>query len=269
MLNKDLGEDALHFFSDEMASQKSSMIAHNKVYISREQQEKIGEARILLAGAGISSIIAESLVRIGFKNFTVIERGLVELSNLNTQNYTYDDIGKAKVDALFKRLKNINPLANIRIENILLTEENVRQYILNHDIAINTIDFKSNLPFIFDEICWEENIPVLHPYNFGWASALLVFMPKGETLYLIEPYCNNFEQTVVKYVIKYCKTYLDSEVCWLQHALKKNADEQIIQLPLQLSVGSSFAAALCTRVACCITLNKPVKSFPEIYYCGT
>ena len=54
-----------------MQSQTSSMFVRNRLYISGEQQEKIGQARILLAGAGLGSVIAECMVRIGFQNITI------------------------------------------------------------------------------------------------------------------------------------------------------------------------------------------------------
>jgi len=206
------------------------------------------------------------MLRIGFQNITIIDGDKVELSNLNRQNYVCRDIGSAKTDALYKRLKEINPLANVRVENIFLTENNVQQYISGHHIAINAIDFTSDLPFVFDKICSDKNIPVLHPYNLGWAAALFVFMPDGETLSQIQPSFQNFEQAVVEYIINYSKKYLDNDPLWLKDALKEYVEEPIKLSPPQLSVGSAIAAALCTRVACRIALNEPVRIFPEIYY---
>ena len=96
-----------------MESQTSSMFIRNRIYISPEEQERIGRAKIFLAGAGLGSVIAECLLRIGFQNITNFDGDTVELSNLNRQNYTVSDIGKAKVEALKNRLKEINPLANM------------------------------------------------------------------------------------------------------------------------------------------------------------
>jgi len=249
-----------------MESQASSMFARNRIYITGEQQEKIGQAKILLAGAGLGSVIAESMLRIGFKNITIIDGDKVELSNLNRQNYTQSDIGKNKVDALKNRLQEINPLANIRVENIFLTGENVLQYIADCDIAINTVDFTSDFPFIFDKKCVEKKIPVLHPYNLGWASALVVLTAESEPLTKIQPDYRNFELAVVEFIIEYCKKYLDDEPLWLRDVLKEYVQEPVKMPPPQLSIGSALAAALSTLVACRIVLNRPIRLFPEIYY---
>ena len=250
-----------------MASQTSSMFIRNRIYISPEEQERIGRAKILLAGAGVGSVIAECLLRIGFQNITLFDGDTVELSNLNRQNYTVNDIGKAKVEALKNRLNEINPLANIDIKNIFLTEENVREYIQGHQIAINAIDFTSNLPFVFDRICAEENIPVLHPYNLGWSASVILLTRDSDTLSQLQPDFQNFEKAVVEYIINFCKKYLDNGVDWLIDVLDRYVNEEVKQSPPQLSVGSYLAAALCTKIACNIVLEKPVRVFPEIYYC--
>jgi len=222
---------------------------------------------VLLAGAGIGSVIAECLLRIGFQNITIIDGDKVELSNLNRQNYILSDIGIAKVNALYKRLKDINPSANIQVENVFLTEKNVLQYILEYDVAINAIDFTSDLPFVFDKICSEKNIPVLHPYNLGWAAALIVIMPSSDSLSKIQTNFENFEIAVVKYIIEFSKKYFDNDPVWLTNVLQEFISESTKNPPPQLSVGSAVAAALCTRIACRIVLGQPVCIFPEVYYC--
>lgn len=48
---------------------------------------------------------------------TIIDGDVVELSNLNRQNYTEKDISKPKVEALKERLLAINSEAKITIHN--------------------------------------------------------------------------------------------------------------------------------------------------------
>jgi len=206
------------------------------------------------------------MLRIGFQNITVIDGDKVEQTNLNRQNFIADDIGTPKVEALYKRLKSINPLANIKVENIFLTKENVLQYVAGYDVAVNAIDFTSDLPFIFDEICAQKKIPVLHPYNLGWASALIVLDPTGDKITSIQDSFKNFELAIVDHVIKYSKKYFDDEPIWLRNILNQYAAETESLPPPQLAVGSFLAAASCTRIACRLVLKEPVSFFPEIYY---
>lgn len=87
----------------------------NKIHINDQQQQIIKKFHILIAGCGIGSYIAECLLRLGFETITIIDGDFVELSNLNRQNYTMDDIKFLKVDAIKSRLLSINPDADINI----------------------------------------------------------------------------------------------------------------------------------------------------------
>ena len=142
----------------------------NTIYISQDEQEKIQQTRILIAGAGIGSVIAECALRIGFEDIVIADGSKVEESNLNAHNYTRTDIGKFKAERLAKRLLRINPSANIQFHNVDVDNENIIGLLDGVKIAINTIPFSNNIPFAFDELCSQKRIPVLHPYNFGWVS---------------------------------------------------------------------------------------------------
>lgn len=125
----------------------------NRIYVSADEQEKIRETRIMLGGAGIGSIIAECALRFGFEDIVIVDGDKVELSNLNRQNYVKSDIGKSKAECLAKRLLRINPKANIRFYDTFIDNGNVENLLEDVDIAINALDFKSDIPFVFDEIC--------------------------------------------------------------------------------------------------------------------
>ena len=99
------------------------MYRRNRIYISNDNQQKMKNCRLLIAGAGLGSVISECALRFGFENITIIDFDQVELSNLNRQNYVQNDIGKLKVEALVKRLKSINPNASINYHYCLPWEK--------------------------------------------------------------------------------------------------------------------------------------------------
>ena len=165
---------------------------------------KIRQARILLAGAGIGSIIAECALRLGFEKITIIDGDKVELSNLNRQNYTVADIGQYKAEALCRRLKSINPDADIRHVNAFINEDNVKDMVDGCDIAVNALDFKDRTPFVFDEVCSGKGIPVLHPYNFGWSGFLTVVRSKDRMLAELSSSPEGFELQVAEFAARHC-----------------------------------------------------------------
>lgn len=126
------------------------MYSRNRIYINDTNQQKIKSCRLLIAGAGLGSVISECALRLGFEHITIIDFDRVELSNLNRQNYVQNDVGKLKVEALAKRLKSINPDSTINYHSVCLGKSNLDQYVTDFDVAINTIDFTSDAPFLFD-----------------------------------------------------------------------------------------------------------------------
>lgn len=239
----------------------------NRLYISPEEQELIKNTPILLGGAGIGSAIAECLLRLGFENMTIIDGDVVELSNLNRQNYTEKDISKPKVEALKERLLSINSEAKITVHNCFLTPENVEDYITNHKIAINALDFTSDVPLIFDSICQKKNIPILHPYNLGWGALVLV-ISKEEGLEVLKKTNEKFsEVNVVDYVLEYMR-YWENPQKWLEKILDEYINENKNLSPPQLPIASALVAGICTHIAFDIATNKKVKTFPEFYLTG-
>lgn len=239
--------------------------SRNRIYLTAEEQEIIKDYPILLGGSGIGSVIAECALRLGFENITIIDGDQVELSNLNRQNYTEDDITIDKTEAIVKRLKSINKKAKITHYNCFLTGENASAYIKGHKIAINALDFSSDVPLLFDEICQQQNIPVLHPYNLGWGGLVTVISPEGLSLNSITKPGEKFnEVNMVEYATSYSKFWGDPQN-WIDDIIKKYINENEILPPPQLSIASWMVAAMCTHILFNIATEKEVKKFPEFY----
>ena len=238
----------------------------NRLYLSEEEQAIIKDFPILIAGSGIGSVIAECALRFGFENLTIIDGDQVELSNLNRQNYTHDDIDTNKVDALAKRLKSINKNVKIKCIDFFLTVENVGEYIGGHKAAINALDFSSPVPLIFDTACQKLNIPVLHPYNIGWGSLVTIISKDGLLLDSLSKPDQEFDEVnMVKYASSYLKFWGNPQK-WIDDILEKYREEEGNDLPPpQLSIASWSVAAMCTHLLFNIATGKKYKEFPEFY----
>ncbi|SHH76889.1 HesA/MoeB/ThiF family protein [Flavobacterium defluvii] len=242
----------------------NQLYTRNRLYITTEEQGLIKNTPILLGGAGIGSAIAECLLRLGFENLTIIDGDVVELSNLNRQNYTEENILKSKAEAIKERLLSINNNAKITIHNCFLTPENVSDYIKDCKIAVNALDFTSDVPLLFDSICQKKNIPVLHPYNLGWGALIIVISNAKGLDSLKKPNERFSEINVVDYVLQYMREQGKPQE-WLEEILDQYIKENKNLSPPQLSAASWIAAGICTHLAFDITVGKPVKVFPEFY----
>lgn len=174
--------------------------SRNRLYMSEREQNMVKDYKIFLGAAGIGSIVAECALRFGFEHITIVDGDKVERSNLNRQNYTENDIGRYKAECLAERLLSINPDAHIRFYTEFLAPGNIEKMLNGHDVAVNALDFKDNTPFVFDEICKDRNIPVLHPYNFGWAGFVTVVDPLGHSISELAEEPKGFELKVAEYV---------------------------------------------------------------------
>ncbi|TXK75104.1 ThiF family adenylyltransferase [Mesonia sp. HuA40] len=238
----------------------------NRIYLDKSEQEIIKNCPIIFGGCGIGSIIAECALRLGFEHITIIDGDQVELSNLNRQNYTENDITANKTQTLKSRLLSINAEATINIYDGFISQDNAEELIAGHQIAINAIDFTSDIPIRFDEICREQNIPILHPYNLGWGSLVTVVSPQGLPITNIERNDEPFsELTMVEYVSSYLKFWGQPQP-WLDQVLKNFKEEKEPFPPPQLAIGSWGVAAMCSHILFNLATGKAVKKFPEFYF---
>jgi hypothetical protein len=106
--------------------------------------QQISGKRVLIAGTGsVGSYAAEQLVRSGVGALTLIDPETVETANLCRTNYDLNDLGQPKVNALARRLLNINPLLKLTVEHKSLLEYQVPDFdalVQQADLVIATTD---------------------------------------------------------------------------------------------------------------------------------
>lgn len=243
------------------------MYRRNYLYISSADQDKLKNYRILIGGCGLGSVIAECALRLGFDNMWIVDGDKVELSNLNRQNYTQNDVGKFKVDALKARLLKINPTARITAIREFLKKDNINLYLNNNfDLAVNTIDFTSDIPFLFDQICSRNDVNVLHPLNLGWGASVIIIAAQGRMLTELQSEYEGFELRMAQHILDKLKQE-NRMPAYLANIVAQYSGLRITGIsPPQLSVGSWLVASMCTTLMFNICLKKPVKTFPEIYF---
>lgn len=235
----------------------------NEIHITDEEQRRIKDCKVLVAGCGIGSAIAEGLLRLGFENLTLIDGDLVELTNLNRQNYIEADIGSFKARALEKRLLDINHQARIEIVSAFITPANLKDLKIDHDIAINALDFDSDVPALFDELCCNKGIPVVHPFNLGWAGFVTVIT--AGTKKIITRRDDKTELQIGEYIINGLS---DKKIpsAWLEVFLKEYEKIMHTSSPPQLAIGVSLLTGMVCNIIFNIATSKSYKQFPDFYY---
>lgn len=96
----------------------------NQIEITQrgKMNDSLIEKNTLLIGAGsIGSSVAEILVRSGIYNITIVDYDLFEVGNLSRHVLNVDNIGEHKELSLCNYLNSLNPHANVKVINDILT----------------------------------------------------------------------------------------------------------------------------------------------------
>ncbi len=157
-------------------------VSRNWAFISPEEQEKIRNTRILLAGCGLGSNIGMLAVETGFLKFVLADGDKVEISNLNRQVFEEADVGKNKALALEEKLKRKSHLVEVEAYPEFITPEVAEKFVSKTDVVVNMVDFNETT-YAINDIARKQKKPVFFPMNIGWGHGFcLVFTPKSATL---------------------------------------------------------------------------------------
>lgn len=115
----------------------------SSLLLGEENMEKMRRKKIIIFGiGGVGSWTAESLIRTGITNLTIVDADKVATSNINRQvPATTITIGSPKTDAMKKHLLTINPEATITAITEIYSSETAEQFNLEeYDYIIDAID---------------------------------------------------------------------------------------------------------------------------------
>ena len=86
-----------------------------ELIIGKENVAKLNNSKVAVFGiGGVGSYVVEGLVRAGIENFVLIDKDIVDKTNINRQIIaTQKTIGKPKVEVAKQRILEINPKAKV------------------------------------------------------------------------------------------------------------------------------------------------------------
>lgn len=111
--------------------------------LGNEAMQTLNRKRVIVFGVGgVGSWCAESLVRTGLTHLTIVDSDIVCVTNCNRQLMAVSStIGQSKVEAMKRRLNDINPDAQITALSTRYTQESAEQFHLEeYDVVIDCID---------------------------------------------------------------------------------------------------------------------------------
>ena len=148
--------------------------------IGREGQARLAAARVLVVGCGaLGSASSEALVRAGVGALTVVDRDLVETSNLQRQSlFDEQDAlqGLPKAVAAQARLERLNSEVRVRGRVLDVGAAEARALVAEADLVIDGSD-NFELRYLLNDACLELGRPWIYGACVGSYGLVLTVRP--------------------------------------------------------------------------------------------
>lgn len=144
-------------------------------------QQRLRDSEVCLIGlGGLGSTIGLQLTSMGVGSIRLVDRDVVELSNLHRQQlYTVDSIGFPKVEIATKRLRGLNPFIEITPMPFSIHEGNIHDLIGGADVVVDGLDAVKPRRII-NRACQDLGIPYVYGAALRQYGSVMTIIP-GQT----------------------------------------------------------------------------------------
>ena len=139
--------------------------------IGKENIRKLQNSNVIVFGlGGVGSYTVEGLVRSGIQNICIVDKDIVDITNINRQLVAdTETIGRNKVDVQEERILRINKTAKVIKINKFVKKDNIEEIMKSFphiDYVIDAIDTVSSKLEII-KYCYLNNINVISSMGTG------------------------------------------------------------------------------------------------------
>ena len=152
--------------------------------IGYQGQLKLKHSRICVVGTGgLGNPITSRLAAMGVGTLRIVDRDVIELSNLHRQTmFDEDDVGQVKVEVAAKKLKKLNPDCNIEALAISVNEYTALEVVEGCDVVIDALD-SVNARYALNQACVKFGIPFVTGAAVGVSGQAFTILPKQSACY--------------------------------------------------------------------------------------
>ena len=152
--------------------------------IGYQGQLKLQQAKVCVVGVGgLGNPITTRLVAMGIGTIRIVDRDVIELSNLHRQTMFDDsDVGEIKVEAAEKKLQKLNPNVKIEALPISVNDYTALEVVDGCDLVIDALD-SVNARYSLNKACVQKNIPFVTGAAVGVSGQAFTILPKKSACY--------------------------------------------------------------------------------------
>ena len=152
--------------------------------IGYQGQLKLKQASVCVVGVGgLGNPIVARLTAMGVGKIRIVDRDVIELSNLHRQTmFNEDDVGQVKVETAAKKLRKLNPDVVIEELPVSINDYTALDVVDGCDVVIDALD-SVNARYSLNKACIEKKIPFVTGAAVGVTGQSFTILPNESACY--------------------------------------------------------------------------------------
>jgi len=152
--------------------------------IGYQGQLKLKQASVCVVGVGgLGNPIVTRLAAMGVGKIRIVDRDVIELSNLHRQTmFNEDDIGQVKVETAAKKLRKLNQDIVIEELPVSINDYTALDVVGGCDVVIDALD-SVNARYSLNKACIEKKIPFVTGAAVGVTGQSFTILPNETACY--------------------------------------------------------------------------------------
>jgi adenylyltransferase/sulfurtransferase len=152
--------------------------------IGYQGQLKLKQAKVCVVGVGgLGNPITIRLAAMGVGKIRIVDRDVIELSNLHRQTmFNEDDVGQVKVETAAKKLRKLNSDIVIEELPVSVNDYTALDIVDGCDVVIDALD-SVNARYSLNKACIEKKIPFVTGAAVGVTGQLFTILPNESACY--------------------------------------------------------------------------------------
>jgi len=152
--------------------------------IGYQGQLKLKQSKVCVVGVGgLGNPIVTRLAAMGVGKLRIVDRDVIELSNLHRQTmFNEDDVGQVKVETAAKKLRKLNPDIVVEELPVSINDYTALDVVDGCDVVVDALD-SVNARYALNKACIEKKIPFVTGAAVGVTGQSFTILPKESACY--------------------------------------------------------------------------------------
>ena len=152
--------------------------------IGYQGQLKLKQSKVCVVGVGgLGNPIVTRLAAMGVGKLRIVDRDVIELSNLHRQTmFNEDDVGQVKVETAAKKLRKLNPDIVVEELPVSINDYTALDVVDGCDVVVDALD-SVDARYALNKACIEKKIPFVTGAAVGVTGQSFTILPKESACY--------------------------------------------------------------------------------------